>query len=118
MIIGVGVDVVELSRFEHTLIETTGFTERIFAEAERDAKPQTLAGRWAAKEALIKVLGDSAGLNWHDVLVLREATGKPTIELSGATKERADALGITKLHLSISHDAGIACAFVVAEGEN
>jgi holo-[acyl-carrier protein] synthase len=118
MIIGVGVDVVDLTRFENTLADTPGFAERIFADVERDAKPQTLAGRWAAKEALVKVLGDSTGLNWHDVLVLREDTGKPTIALSGATKQRAAALGITNLHLSISHDAGIACAFVVAEGDN
>lgn len=115
MIIGVGVDLVDLTRFENKLAETPALIERIFTEPERGAKPESLAGYWAAKEALIKAIGNPVGLNWHDVSVTKDDLGKPALNVSGATLERATELGIANWHLSISHDGGIAVAFVIAE---
>jgi holo-[acyl-carrier protein] synthase len=116
MIKGVGVDLVDLARFESKLTETPALVERIFTPSERDRSMQSLAGVWASKEALIKAIGNPSGLNWQDVTVAKDSLGKPHLELSGATKDRADQMGITSWHLSISHDGGMACAFVVAEG--
>ena len=116
MIKGVGVDLVDLARFESKLTETPALVERIFTPSERDRSMQSLAGVWASKEALIKAIGNPSGLNWHDVTVAKDSLGKPHLELSGATKDRADQMGITSWHLSISHDGGMACAFVIAEG--
>jgi holo-[acyl-carrier protein] synthase len=118
MIVGVGVDLVDLTRFEHKLIETPSLVEKIFSVTERDAKHQSLAGIWAAKEAVIKALGNSVGLAWHDVEVSKDEFGKPFLNISGATKERAESMGINSWHLSISHDGGMAMAFVIAEGAN
>jgi len=116
MIKGVGVDLVDLTRFESKLQETPALIERIFTPAERDKSMQSLAGIWASKEALVKAIGNPAGLNWQDVTVAKDALGKPHLEISGATKERSEQMGITSWHLSISHDGGMACAFVIAEG--
>jgi holo-[acyl-carrier protein] synthase len=117
MIIGVGVDLVDLARFESKLLETPALIERIFTPTERERSTQSLAGIWASKEALIKAIGNPAGLNWQDVTVTNDALGKPNLEVTGATKERSEQMGITSWHLSISHDGGMACAFVVAEGK-
>ncbi len=116
MIVGLGVDLVDLTRFEHKLLETPAIIEKVFSVKERDSKHQTLAGYWAAKEAVIKALGNSQGLAWHDVEVIKDELGKPHLEISGVTKERADSMGISSWHLSISHDGGMAVAFVIAEG--
>jgi holo-[acyl-carrier protein] synthase len=117
MIIGVGVDTVSLSRFEAKLTETPRLIDRLFLESETtDASPQTLAGRFAAKEALIKALSGDAGIEWHGIEVSKEASGKPVISLHGATAKIALQAGIAKLHLSISHDGDNAVAFVIAEG--
>ena len=116
MIVGVGVDLVDLARFESKLQKTPALIERIFTESERDRSMQSLAGVWASKEALIKALGNPTGLSWHDVTVAKDALGKPHLEVSGATKERSEKMGITSWHLSITHDGGMACAFVIAEG--
>jgi holo-[acyl-carrier protein] synthase len=118
MIIGVGVDLVDLARFENKLVATPALIERIFTESERNAKPESLAGYWAAKEALIKALGNPAGLNWHDVSVTKDQLGKPSLLVTGATLERATELGIATWHLSITHDGGMAIAFVIAESGN
>jgi holo-[acyl-carrier protein] synthase len=118
MIIGVGVDLVDLTRFESKLAATPALIERIFTESERSAKPESLAGYWAAKEALIKALGNPVGLNWHDVSVTKDQLGKPSLQVTGATLERATELGISSWHLSISHDGGMAVAFVIAESGN
>ena len=116
MIVGVGVDLVDLTRFEQKLTSTPALLERIFTESERNRSMQSLAGIWAAKEALIKAIGNPAGLNWQDVTVSKDSLGKPHLELTGATMERSELMGISSWHLSISHDGGMACAFVVAEG--
>jgi len=115
MIVGVGTDVCSLRRFADALTRP-GVLERLFAPAERDARPATLAGRFAAKEALAKALGGPPGLVWTDCSVLSDASGAPRFELSGTVAACAAELGIERVHLSISHDAGVAVALVVCEG--
>ncbi len=122
MILGVGVDTVSLSRFEGKLTETPRLKDRLFLDIEtiddgKDASLQTLAGRFAAKEALIKALSGDPAIEWHGIEVGKESSGKPVIWLHGNTAQLALRLGVRKLHVSISHDGDTAVAFVVAEGE-
>jgi holo-[acyl-carrier protein] synthase len=112
MIVGLGVDVCGIDRWDNP---RERLTERLFAPAEREGSAATLAGRFAAKEALAKALGAPGGLAWADCLVGRLESGQPTIEVSGTVKRRADELGITSIHVSITHDAGVAVAVVVCE---
>lgn len=114
-IAGIGVDVVDLARFERAVGRTPRLRERLFAESERELPLRSLAGRFAAKEALMKALGESTGIRWHDMVVVSDAHGNPSLELSGAAAEIAARLGIARVHLSMSHDAGVAIAQVVAE---
>jgi holo-[acyl-carrier protein] synthase len=115
LILGIGVDVVDLARFERAVGRTPGLRERIFTPAERDLPLRSLAGRFAAKEALIKAIGDSTGVRWHDMEVVSNGLGNPSFVLHNAVAEIAAALGIAHIHLSMSHDAGIAIAYVVVE---
>lgn len=122
MIIGVGVDTVSLSRFEGKLSDTPRLKDRLFLDAEThtdgaEASVQTLAGRFAAKEAVIKALSGEPGIEWHGIEVGKESTGKPVIWLHGETAKLALRQGVRKLHVSITHDGDVAVAFVVAEGE-
>lgn len=112
---GIGVDVVDLARFERAIARTPGLRDRLFAESERERPVRSLAARFAAKEALIKALGGSSVLRWHDMEVVNNEHGDPGFVLHGATADEAAARGITSVHLSMSHDAGIATAFVIAE---
>ncbi|WP_062380566.1 holo-ACP synthase [Demequina pelophila] len=114
-ILGLGIDVVEIARFEQTLERSPGFLDRVFTPAERELGPASLAARWAAKEALAKALGAPAGLSWQDCEVHRVDGGAPRIEVRGAIAARAQELGITRFHVSLSHDAGIASAVVIGE---
>lgn len=114
-IVGLGIDVVAISRFEEALERSPGFLERVFTPSERERGTASLAARWAAKEALAKALGAPGGLNWHDAEVVAEASGKPTLKVRGTIAARAAELGITTFHLSLSHDAGIASAVVIGE---
>ncbi len=116
MIIGIGVDLVDLTRFEAHLNENDGLTEKIFREDEREVPARTLAGRFAAKEALVKAFGGSTGMHWHDVKVSKNSLGAPELTLFGSTAEVAKEKGIDRLHLSISHDGDYAIAYVIAEG--
>jgi holo-[acyl-carrier protein] synthase len=115
VIVGIGVDLVDLARFERAVDRTPRLRDRLFAESERDKPLRSLAGRFAAKEALIKALGSSDGVHWLDIVVSNSAEGDPGFELFGETAAVVAARGITSLHLSMSHDAGAAVAFVVAE---
>ncbi len=117
MIVGVGIDVVDVERFMATLGRTPALRERLFAPEERELPPNSLAGRFAAKEALAKALGAPRGLHWLDAVVVNDPDGRPFWRLTGTVERRTDDLGATALHLSISHDAGIASAIVVAEHE-
>jgi holo-[acyl-carrier protein] synthase len=114
-IVGVGIDVVDIARFGRALERTPALRERLFTERERHLALDSLAARFAAKEALAKVLGAPVGMSWHDVTVVRPHATRPTIEVTGSVADRVAELGIARMHLSISHDAGIAGAVVVAE---
>ncbi len=116
MIIGVGIDVVDVERFGETLERTPGLRDRLFTPEERELPLNSLAARFAAKEALAKALGAPVGLQWHDCTVRRREDGRPHLEISGTVSARAEALGVHAMHISLSHDAGIASAVVIAEG--
>ena len=78
--------------------------------------PETsLAARFAAKEAIAKALGAPAGMSWQDATVRRVAGAQPVVEVVGTVAAAAAAAGVDRFHLSISHDAGIASAVVIAE---
>lgn len=120
MILGLGVDVVDLARFERAMTRTPRLRERLFAPEELQAGGQeravhSLAARFAAKEAAQKAIGTAAGVTWVDFVVLQAEDGKPMLELRGAAAARAAAIGVASLHVSMSHDAGIATATVIAE---
>ncbi len=115
MIIGVGIDVVDIARFAESLERTPAMRERLFTEQERTRPPSSLAARFAAKEALAKALGAPTGMAWHDAEIVSEATGNPQFEIRGSVLARANDLGARTVHVSLSHDAGIASAMVVLE---
>ncbi|MFD1716592.1 holo-ACP synthase [Georgenia deserti] len=115
MIVSVGIDVCDVERFMAELDRAPRLREKLFTEEERNLPDASLAARFAAKEAIAKALGAPAGMRWHDCTVHRVAGGAPVVELRGTVAARASELGIARWHLSISHDAGIASAMVVAE---
>lgn len=115
MIVGVGIDVVDVTRFGQTLARTPRLAARLFTVAERSRPMASLAARFAAKEALAKALGAPVGLRWVDASVERDAAGRPHLQVTGTVAARVAELGILALHVSLSHDAGIASAVVVAE---
>ncbi len=119
-IVGIGVDLVDGARFERAMSRTPRLRSRLFSDEERrrdgvELPLRSLAGRFAAKEALIKALGDSGELTWHDMPVVSDPLGSPAFALRGAAAAAIAARGITGVHLSMSHDAGLAIAFVVLE---
>jgi holo-[acyl-carrier protein] synthase len=116
VIVGVGIDVVDIERFGETLRRTPKLAERLFTEAERALPLQSQAARFAAKEALAKALGAPGNMHWHDAEVHRDDTGRPQFDLRGTVLARASELGVVRWHVSLSHDAGVASAVVVAEG--
>ncbi len=116
MIIGVGVDVVDVERFARALERAVSLRAKLFTPDERDLPMQSLAARFAAKEAVAKALGAPGDLRWHDVTIHRTSGRAATLETSGTVAARAAALGVARWHLSLSHDGGVAMAFVVAEG--
>ncbi|MFD7715629.1 holo-ACP synthase [Streptomyces sp. NPDC059814] len=122
MIIGVGIDVAEIERFDAALERTPQLAQRLFLESELllpggDRRGiASLAARFAAKEALAKALGAPGGLLWTDAEVYVEETGQPRLRVSGTVAARAAELGVRQWHVSLSHDAGIASAVVIAEG--
>jgi len=116
VIVGVGIDVVDIARFEATLERTPALRERIFTVEERHLGIASLAARFAAKEALAKSLGAPVGLHWTDARVVTNDDGRPSLEIGGTVLARANALGVDSFHLSLSHDAGVASAVVIAEG--
>lgn len=120
MIVGIGVDVVDLARFERAATRTPALLDRLFAPSEqiqdgRALALHSLAARFAAKEALIKALGDSDGVTWHDMPVVSDGQRNPSFALAGGVARIAEDRGITGVHLSMSHDAGVAIAYVIVE---
>ncbi|MGX1793260.1 holo-ACP synthase [Microbacterium sp. NPDC055312] len=116
MIMGTGIDLVDIARFERSVARTPRLLQRLFTEAEQQLKLHSLAARFAAKEALIKALGGSDGVHWTEIEIGAEPSGKPLFVLSGSTAAVVAERGITTLHLSMTHDAGLAIAYVIAEG--
>ena len=112
MIEGVGIDVVDIERFVQSLTRTPELAQRLFTELERSLSPSSQAARFAAKEALAKALNAGKGLPWHDAEIVNLESGKPVFLFRG---EIADLVDGANVHLSISHDAGIASAIVIVE---
>lgn len=121
MIAGIGVDIVDIARLEAALRRTPGLAARLFTKAEqsgvseRHAPAESLAGCFAAKEALAKVLGAPPGLLWTDAEVLRNVAGRPFLTVRGTVAATAREQGIGAWHLSLSHDGGLCVAMVVGE---
>jgi len=122
VIIGVGIDVVPVDRFAESLTRTPGLRDRLFTAAEQwtprgtPRSGESLAARFAAKEAVAKALGAPGDLHWHDVEVCVGDHGRPYLTARGTVAGRAAQLGVTSWHVSLSHDGGIASAVVVADG--
>jgi holo-[acyl-carrier protein] synthase len=115
VIVGVGIDVVDVERFTRQLQRTPRLRERLFTERERTLSTASLAARFAAKEALAKALGAPVGLSWTDVTVHRTPDGRPHLVVTGTVAAAAAALAVERFHVSMSHDAGLASAVVIAE---
>lgn len=114
-VVGVGVDVVDIARLTAAFARTPALIERLLLPSERELSAASRAARVAAKEALGKALGRPGDLSWHDVTVRRTDQGQPYLVLTGAAERRARVLGVAHLHLSLSHDGGVATAIIVAE---
>ena len=125
-ILGIGTDIIECLRIAQ-MIERHGelFIRRVYTEHEiaycstKKAATQHYAGRWAAKEAVLKALGTGwrRGISWRDVEVRNKPGGAPTIALRGGAKEVLEQSGIREMHISISHCRSHATAYAIAEGE-
>jgi holo-[acyl-carrier protein] synthase len=127
MVVGVGLDLVEIARAEH-MIESLGdrMYDRLFSDSEAQyirSKPlpgQHAAVRLAAKEATFKALAGNElarKISWRDVEVVSDAHGIPSIRLHGAAEARAKELGVTRIHVSLSHTQGMAGAVVVLSAD-
>ena len=121
-IIGIGVDVVDLERFAQTLARTPEILNRLFhvnelqTESGHALSSNSLAGRFAVKEAVAKALGAPSGMSFHECRV--SPSGKPEITLHGEIQRIALTQGITHWHVSISHDGPVAVAYVIAESSH
>ena len=123
MIIGIGTDVIEIERIKKAILKTDTFFEKIYTTREKayyrenHKRVETLAGLFAAKEAISKALGTGfRGFGARDIEIVPNELGKPEAYLYGEAKTRANSLGICKIHLSISHCRAYATAFAIAEG--
>ncbi|MEJ7849462.1 MAG: holo-ACP synthase [Pyrinomonadaceae bacterium] len=124
MIVSIGIDIVEVYRIRDTIARTPRFAVRVFTENERaycDAKgvaaAQSYAGRFAAKEAFLKALktGWRGKIAWHNVEIISDEMGVPSIKVSGEAKSLLENLGVKNVHLSISHTSDHAVAQVIFE---
>lgn len=126
MIVGIGIDLVETQRVRQVLARYGErarrrlFSPRELADCDDRANAaECLAASFATKEAALKALGTGKlpSIRWTDLEVLRTGTGRPQLELGGEARAHAQRLGATKVWVSMSHEAGLACAVVVLEGE-
>ncbi len=122
-IIGLGIDLAEIDRVEALVAKYPKFAERCFTEHEREyamryAKPaRRLAARFAGKEAVMKSMGTGwRRIRWTDIEIT--GGGKPTVNLYGTAKRRADMLGVTEIHVTITHTDVTAMVMSVATGEH
>jgi holo-[acyl-carrier protein] synthase len=122
-VIGIGVDVVDVTRLARVLDRTPSMAERVFLDAERayaggadsDVALRRLAARFAAKEAAAKALGTEGTVRWREIEVISEHGERPVLRITGHTAHLAEQAGIRHWHLSISHDGNLAMAVVVVE---
>ncbi len=127
MIVGIGVDIIEISRIEKSLGQYGGrFRDRVFTPGEiaycelYHRKGERYAARFAAKEAARKAIGAATpvrALSWHDVEIISSTEGAPQLEFHGRASVLIDQLKVTRFHVSLSHADDHAIAFVVLEGE-
>jgi holo-[acyl-carrier protein] synthase len=121
-IVGLGVDICEIARMERAILRHPTLRDRVFtpeeiAYCDSKARPaESYAGRFAAREATIKALGGYRGRRWQDVSVTRHPSGAPSIKLDGNAKRRADALGISDVLITFTHEKTNAVAFAIAVG--
>ncbi|WPC41672.1 holo-ACP synthase [Clostridium sp. JS66] len=122
MILGVGVDIVEIRRIKEAMEKHTNFIDRLFSKNEieyfkvRNLRPEFVAGRFAAKEAVVKAMGTGfSGFEIKDIEVDRTASGKPIVVLRGKAKMIAQKCGNYKIHVSISHSLDNAIAYATME---
>lgn len=119
-IVGLGVDICEIARMERALLRHPTMRGRVFtaeeiAYCDGKARPaESYAGRFAAREAVIKALGGYRGKRWQDISVTRHPSGAPVIMLAAGAKARADALGVSRVLITFSHERASAVAFAVA----
>ncbi len=123
MILGIGLDVCSVARMEEVLARHGDrFWRRILTEreqallADRVDRATALAGRFASKEAIVKAMSGAPGVGWHDLEVLGAPREPPMMHVHGPARELADKMGVEKIFLSITHDAGVAAAVVILEG--
>jgi len=124
-VLGIGTDITEVLRIAQ-MIERHGdlFINRVYTPHEieycqsRKASTQHFAGRWAAKEAVLKALGTgwAKGIGWRDIEIHNERGGKPVVKLRGAVREIVEQLGIAQMLVSISHCRSHATAYALALG--
>ena len=125
-VIGIGLDIVDVDRLRRAITHPRRgerFKKRVFTELEqrdcdaRRSSIQSYAARFAAKEAVVKALASESALSmaWQDVEVRSSSDGRPSIMLHGRMAARAGEMGVGAIHVSLSHDAGIAAAQVVVE---
>ena len=124
MVLGLGTDLIEIRRVQESMNRFgERFLERIFSVGEiayckrKKNAAESFAARFAAKEAGAKALGTgiSHGVSWKEFEVKREASGKPSLHLSGRAAELAGAMGVKKIQLSLTHSRELAMAVVVVE---
>jgi len=119
VVVGVGIDAVDVARFSLILHRRAGFEERVFTPLERSTcggTPGRLAARFAAKEATMKALGVGLGaFGLHDVWVERTPSGNPVLHVEGRAAELSEAAGVRQWHVSLTHTHLVAEAVVVAE---
>lgn len=124
MICGAGIDIIEIERIGEVYDQKGDrFIERLLAVTEKErwlqrgARLETLAGYWAAKEAVAKALGKGfVSFGFNDVVITHDPSGRPLVELKGGAKALASQLGITNMWISISHSRAYAVATAIAEG--
>ena len=126
MILSIGIDIVEVYRIHDTIARTPRFAERFFTSQERKycegkgaAGTQSYAARFAAKEAFLKALktGWRGKITWHDVEVVVDGDGVPSLNITGEAKKLLDAQGAAHVHLSIAHTTEHAVAEVILESD-
>ncbi len=125
-VFGIGTDIVECNRIQ-TMIDKhdTLFIDRVYTPKEieycsnRKASAQHFAGRWAAKEAILKALGTgwAKGVSWTDIEIRNEMGGQPRVRLGGGARELCEQKGITEILISISHCRDYATAYATALSE-